>query len=182
MGYEREDVRAMKSGKAKIDPAAFKPLWIGLSLLAASCGGRESGTPELRIAFEVPAGWETHVSRPEIVRLRRKSGEALVDLSVHVLGPGGAYPDIHVLYSQYAHVGGTSRVDEESEVSIDGVKGKRIRFSGRRADTGVPNAGMRYVLRSESKGYVFEFLAAGDEIEAARSEAQVMIERIRFRK
>jgi hypothetical protein len=151
----------------------------------ASCTERgipTSAKKSSAITISPAQGWEIYLAGDEIVRLRKPGTEAIVDLSVIRLGPGGAYADFDSFYRQSSHVSLPSAVTGENEVIIDGVTAKRISFEGRRPDTGVPTAGERYLLESGSNGYFFVYLDAGDTIAKNREEARAMIEAIKLPK
>lgn len=145
-------------------------------------GGTNAGKGSPVAGLSPAHGWEIYLSTNEIIRLRKPGTEAIIDLSAMKLGPGGAYPDFQSLRSQMSHVSLPSAVTGQTDVTIDGVLAKRISFEGRRPDTGVPTAGMRYLLEYGSHGYVFVYLDAGDSIAGNRDQAQGMIEAIKLKK
>lgn len=159
-------------------------LGILTGLVLVSCGGEEpAGKPaKLGIMFDLPDGWETYYTAAEIIRLRKLNTEAIIDLSVVGFGPGGAHADFDAFFRQHSYVSGRSRITEVQDVLIDGARATRISFEGRRADTGEPTAGERYLLEHDAQGYFFVFLDAGDRIPAHRAEARKIIELIRFKR
>jgi hypothetical protein len=152
--------------------------WLFVCVVFVSCTSQEGN---IGVSIQSLPGWEVYHSGADILRLRKQNSEAIIDLSSLPLGQGNAYTDFSSFYRQFSHVSLPSKVVEERDIVIDGVKGKRISFQGQRADSGVPTAGMRYLLEHEEKGYSFVYLDAGDQIAANRREAQTMIERIQFR-
>lgn len=150
-------------------------------LLSVSCGG--AGRPD--IAFDLAPGWEEYVAESNIVRLRKAGSEATIDLGVQALGSENENPwlkDFAGYYRQFSHVSAPSVVTEEADVTIGGVAGKRIAFEGKRPDTGVPTAGLHYLLDGGSKAYDFLYLGAGPDIDVTRAEAKTLIEGVRFTK
>lgn len=128
------------------------------------------------------SGWEIYYSDGSVLRLRKLNAEAILDISMVPLGPGSAYPDFESFYRQFSHVGLPSVITDERDVTIDGTAARRISFSGQRPDTGVPNAGVRYLMELNGKAYQIVFLDAGRQIERNRGEAETMIDSIRFRR
>ena len=153
--------------------------WLGFVAILAACGGQSSdpgkGTlPGLR--FTMPPGWTVYHTSEGIVRVRTSGGDADVDLIAH---PSAKFD---ALVEQYSHVSLPSEITEDTTIEIDGTPARRISFAGKRPDTGVPTAGVRYLMRNRRHAYVFVYLASGPLIESTRKEAQGMIEAIKLDK
>ena len=164
---------------ASVPPVGRATAAVLVSLLLTSCGGADRPG----ITYTAAPGWTEYASDRNIIRLRKAGSEAIIDLGFQPLGPENEnawLKDFARYYQQFAPVSAPAVVTEEADATVGGVAGKRISFEGKRPDTGVPTAGVHYLLDGGTKAYDLIYLGAGPDIEATRAEAMALIESVRF--